>query len=374
MYVPEKVIGYIPEKITIFKRKDMEALDVNKKKIGIRAAVAAADNEKDVKGRKRDMLMRQWIGGKMVASKPPEEETRDNAPIKNLRVYDYSNYSQSGGTIFKVVTEDGLSVDLREEILMHIMFREGVGKGGLLKGEFVFGRIGSHTQLVLCGSELHEKLIEATAEKGLKKIKNSELIPGQIYHSRAGLRALFLGNVSVPEAKSQAVYEDMLQNPNPKNPQSIYTNSIYNRIILRYIINEKSVTTPRKRMLWFVLYGMSDDKTPDDMIREAQVQILNPKEDNNYSLYDFFRRFEFRTSHSYIVKEGPSKGTTMGIKEIKMMSGAIAGASDTKHDIAASFRLATMCKYGEKFEPPEKFKHYFEKKDNENEKTGKTKS
>lgn len=346
------VVGYIPKEITIFKRDDCLVNDINDKEIGVLAAVAATDNSNDMRIKRISMTYAKYINGKRIKNKAPNEETRANAPIKNLKVYDYHGFSQRSGTMYNVMTEDGFGIELREEILMSIMLREGVGKGGVLSGEFIFARVGAHTQLILCGSDFHKKLIKATEEKSFKKIKNNELVPGQIYHSRSGLRALFLGFVSVPEVRAKAIYEQ----------DDVLTSWVSGNRISRYVIVEESVTKPRKRMLWFVLYGMKDGKTPDDIIKKAQLHILNPTEDSKQVLHGFFDRFEFRTIYSYIVAEGPAKGTKMGLPEIKKMSEVVDNVLESSWHMASAFRLATMCKYGDKFSPPEKFKKYFEKK------------
>jgi hypothetical protein len=126
---------------------------------------------------------------------------RKNEPISELKVVELERRTQ-GGRAYKVVHYGGYLVDMREDVIMDVIFNAGIDEGGVLKGEFVWARHGSEMKLVRVGSQLHKDLVEATNRKKEKKISNKDLVVGGIYETAGGSKAVYLGRVDCEEANS----------------------------------------------------------------------------------------------------------------------------------------------------------------------------
>lgn len=121
----------------------------------------------------------KWVKGKSNAT----TVDRPNDPIKSVKIMDLEIRGQ-GGRAYKVLIDEKYYVDLREDVLLDVIFECGIEKGGKLKGEFIFAVVGSQMKLVRVGSLLHDKLIESTAVGKMKEIK--QFVVGTTYVRKSG--------------------------------------------------------------------------------------------------------------------------------------------------------------------------------------------
>lgn len=133
----------------------------------------------------------------------------ENTP-KKYTIIDLAVRSE-GGRAYKVVDEEMRCFDLREDQLLETIKLVGIGSGGRLNGEFVWGTDTS-TKLVLVGGRLHTEMVEESNRLlSLKKagsVKPSELVIGGIYKKKAfGYDSLwvYVGRARLSE-DSKALY------------------------------------------------------------------------------------------------------------------------------------------------------------------------
>ena len=74
-----------------------------------------------------------------------------NIPRKGYRIVGAEQRNE-GGRAWKVITPDGYLVDMRENVVMTILLRDGIPKDGMLTSEFVWGAKGSNCKLIEVGS------------------------------------------------------------------------------------------------------------------------------------------------------------------------------------------------------------------------------
>lgn len=137
---------------------------------------------------------KNWAGGYGRRNKSFNHEDRDNTPWEGLRVWDLEARG-NGGRAYKVITPDGLYVDLREDTFLEAMLTNGIGPGGELPGQYVFAIMGSQMRLVRVGSDLHTALVNTTSRKKTDTIGARDLQVGGAYRNKAGEVAVFCGFV-----------------------------------------------------------------------------------------------------------------------------------------------------------------------------------
>jgi hypothetical protein len=118
----------------------------------------------------------------------------DNKPITNVKILSVQHRSQ-GGVAYKA-TIGKYYVDLREDVLMDTLLQAGVGKGGVLLGEYVWAKTSASLKLVRVGSELHKLIMEFESKKNLKPVGKNDLEVGGIYQTRKKEQSVFLGYVN----------------------------------------------------------------------------------------------------------------------------------------------------------------------------------
>ena len=187
---------------------------------------------------------------------------RENKPIKDIRVL--SLQKRGDGRAYKALI-DNFYVDLREDVLMDTLLQVGVEPGGILKGEYVWAKMGTNTKLVRVGSELHRLIVEFDSKKDWKPISKKELEIGGVYRDRKKNAAIFIGYVSGTTFKSEN------------------TRSFYNRQTSDF----KFIKTPFKNNLLF--YQYYDFEKFEDALRDMK---------ENGSSY----RFDIKKTHKYIEK------------------------------------------------------------------------
>lgn len=121
-------------------------------------------------------------------------EVKKNIPIENVAICSLETRG-AGGRAYKVIA-DGLYVDCREDVIVDVMLQEGVDKGGILRGKYIWIKTGAHSRLVRVGSTIHEMVKKIAIRKELKEIPFKDLKPGTIYATKKDNRALFLGVVN----------------------------------------------------------------------------------------------------------------------------------------------------------------------------------
>lgn len=204
-----------------------------------------------------------WNTRSKITSKPQIEEV-DNLPIKDIRVLSLEERGQ-GGRAYKVLV-GRYYVDLREDVMMDTMLQVGIDAGGILKGEYVWAKMGSQTKLVRVGSELHRLLTEFESKKDIKPVGKGDLEVGGIYQDRKKNRAIFVGYVNTVTYKSL--------DPTPYYNRNGKADFKYKKTVIK------------KAMLFYEFIGT---EKIDKVVKEM-------KKDNSHFYY------KIKKSHTYIEK------------------------------------------------------------------------
>lgn len=201
------LIGSIPEQVTLIGRKpydvplpDALAESKGEKLSVVEVFVSDATNERTKEtGRK----WAQGWNGRETSTKKPYEITRENEPMRGIRILDLEHRGQ-GGRAYKVILPNGTHyVDLREDVLLDTIMYTGISAGGLLNGEFVFARVGAEMKLVRVGSKLHDELVEATKVRKTPVITLDTLVPGHAYETKGGMICVYLGRGDADQVEHQ---------------------------------------------------------------------------------------------------------------------------------------------------------------------------
>lgn len=136
---------------------------------------------------------KNWASG-YGRTRPYNHEDRPNEPWEGLKVWDLE-VRGNGGRAYKVITPDGLYLDLREDTFLEAMMTYGIGVGGELPGQYVFAMMASQMRLVRVGSDLHTALVNTTDRKKIAVIGARELKVGGVYRDKAGNVEVFCGHV-----------------------------------------------------------------------------------------------------------------------------------------------------------------------------------
>lgn len=198
-------MGYIPKEIAIVTHKTVTVnvgshwdvkLKAHTTELVVQGLISEASNKEAIENNKKDISWRD-------RSVQPSVEIRKNIPIKNVKVCS-TGWGKSG-PVYNVIV-DGIYATCREDLIMNSIINEGVEKGGILKGEFIWAKIGKTMDLVRVGSAVHASMVESTRRRDLPKLKMKDLIPGNIYMSRQGDKYLFLDRVKTHELKIKYNY------------------------------------------------------------------------------------------------------------------------------------------------------------------------
>ena len=213
-------VGSIPEKITYVFSDQQEVA------VGCEWDISWYDNEdedapKTVKQKvtpafpvdsKDDKTMKRAIDwatqdgwdyttNKRKVKKHDTKEVK-NHPLSNVKVLSLEERG-NGGRAYKALI-DNFYVDLREDVLMDTLIQAGVEPGGLLKGEYVWAKMGSQMKLVRVGSELHRLIVEFDSKKDIKPVGKGDLEIGGVYQDRKKNKAIFVGYVNTVVFKSKS--------------------------------------------------------------------------------------------------------------------------------------------------------------------------
>lgn len=186
--------GKIPEYITIYKTDESvitrdvdgvsETADIYPAFICDRdSKTAHKTGESWAKGYRRDQVCIR--------------EDRQNLPFGNIKIWDLEGRGE-GGRAYKVITSDGLYIDMREDVFLEALLIGGITPGGYLAGEYIFAIMGSQLRIVRHGSRLHTALIGTTTRGQTKPIPINELIIGNAYQNKGGEIAVYCGRAIDP--------------------------------------------------------------------------------------------------------------------------------------------------------------------------------
>lgn len=193
-------LGNIPKRVTYFSRPsitssfrwdDIDDVDDEGCEVSVVPTfVSDSANKTTLKSGKEWAEQLHYDGGKSVRPTAVVFE-RANDPIEQVRVITLELRSK-GGRAYKVLIDDTYYVDLREDVMLDLILTNGVEPGGLIKGPFVWARVGSEMKLIRVGSKLHDKMVEAT-----KFDSQEALVPeiGGVYTNKKGEPFVYLGQM-----------------------------------------------------------------------------------------------------------------------------------------------------------------------------------
>lgn len=206
-------LGRVPERVTAYLRPEQEILGVGRPKTiysfpihqretagfaKIKASpafVVPADSEAFNKSG-----LKWAMEGRTKPSQGVNRIEVENKPFTNLRWVGIDSRME-GGVAYKVVTEQGWIVDLREDVVLECLF-EGLiqdlnnppqGAGTYFTGEFVWVVMGSQSRIVRVGSDTHLEILEAQKLKETESIPEKDLTVGKVYKDRKGREIALLG-------------------------------------------------------------------------------------------------------------------------------------------------------------------------------------
>lgn len=135
----------------------------------------------------------------------------ENKPISNIQVLSLEERAQ-GGRAYKILI-DKYYVDLREDVMMDTLLQVGIDPGGILKGEYIWAKMGAQTKLVRIGSELYRLLVEFDSKKDFKSIGKNDLEIGGLYQDKRKNKAIFIGYINTVSFKSENGKESWKDTP-----------------------------------------------------------------------------------------------------------------------------------------------------------------
>ncbi|CAM6004250.1 unnamed protein product [Sphagnum balticum] len=192
----------------------------------------------------------------------------ENKPIKKVRLLSLEE-SGNGGRAYKALIDNKYYVDMREDVLMDTLLKTGVDAGGILRGEYVWAKMGSQMRLVRVDSELHKLITEFESKKDIKPVGKNDLEVGGVYQDRKKNQAIFVGYVNTCTFKPETA------EPN-------------------YYDKEKKVCDFKYKKT-FIKKGLLFFKVP---FHEKKVAAWTKKMFNKDESY----WFEIKKSHTYIEK------------------------------------------------------------------------
>lgn len=196
--IPENLVLFSqPEKKVRFRWDDIEG-DAGEEFKVFATFVTDAKNKKTQESARKWASAAQWdySQNKALPTSTPIVTDLKNDPIKDVRIVTLEHRG-NGGRAYKVIVNGKFYVDLREDVLLDSILQVGIGKGGQLKGEYIFAMVNSEMKLIRVGSLLHKKMIEANAFDKAKPIKYFEI--GGVYGNKRGDKMLYLGEFNTSE-------------------------------------------------------------------------------------------------------------------------------------------------------------------------------
>ncbi|OHD15476.1 MAG: hypothetical protein A2Y38_17490 [Spirochaetes bacterium GWB1_59_5] len=179
--------GYIPHNIAFYVRVESTVLNGHSGKPAFPVS--------DEAGGKTVETAKRWAAGRDSTS--ADITSVENLPRSGYRLVG-AEQRDEGGRAWKVITPEGFLVDLREDVFLPMLLRDGLPPGGLIPAEFQWGQMGSQLRLLEVPSDLHGQFetadqrkvrqaqtaqaqAEAAKGKQRKRLKASELELGGVY-------------------------------------------------------------------------------------------------------------------------------------------------------------------------------------------------
>lgn len=191
--------GYIPDKISIVHsglKKIYDSVDKRELEV-VPAFILDSENKKKMKTALSWARQKKYYSNKKAI---PKVITKENVPFCFLQIL-ATEYCYRKGYLLKVIDEDGFYFNIHNEVLLEAISNDGMKKGGIFNGKFIWAVIKNETKIVRVGSHLHTNLLEANKMHKSKILKQSELKPGDVCQSKSGNIGVFLGFVSGKEIK-----------------------------------------------------------------------------------------------------------------------------------------------------------------------------
>ena len=154
------------------------------------AFVVDADSEKMVASAKIWASRSRWN----VTAPDPDVVELPNDPFTQLWIIRVEHRGE-GGIAYKVVTEQGWLVDLREDEFMEAVFEDRV-RAGVITGEYVWSKAGSQMRLIRVGSKKYKERLEAGKRSSKGKTAARLLVPDHVYQNKAGDLFVYRGRVT----------------------------------------------------------------------------------------------------------------------------------------------------------------------------------
>jgi hypothetical protein len=119
---------------------------------------------------------------------------RENTPIKNIRLLGLE-YRDQGGRAYKCCDENNHVFDVKEDVILDILKTVGCQPGGILNGEFVWGREHNSSKLISVDSATYKQLASLTALRNKGKLSKQDIKKHHVYRTKKGEFILYLGEV-----------------------------------------------------------------------------------------------------------------------------------------------------------------------------------
>jgi hypothetical protein len=181
--------GYLPDRITYVCAKKEKSEIWDDESENVIATFKVCPTFPIETGRKLDTAI-EWASDKGYT---PVCDDLPNEPISNVQIMGLEERG-NGGRAYKVTLNDNYYVDMREDTILEAIFDGGILPGGVLTGEYVWGKIGSQLKLVKVGSSTHKVLMQGINTSKAVELKSSDIKIGGLYRRKSGGNSLYLGS------------------------------------------------------------------------------------------------------------------------------------------------------------------------------------
>ena len=246
----------------------------------------------------------------------------------------------NGGRAYKALIGKHY-VDVREDVVMDTMLKEGIAPGGILNGEFIWAKAGSQMKLVRKDSELYKLIVEFESKKDMKPVSKKKLEVGGVYRTKKKETYIYLGCIStsamdVPKRKDANINLPFWQRESrDDNDKSLF----------------KFETREIKNMMLF--YKVYKHQTIEESLKDIFTS-------------DSYYRFELKKTHSFIemtqtvqfdakqfdanIVEQVSKNVANGIKKnIIEYTKDIGNTASPNYNKMTALKLANYISYASRF-------------------------
>ncbi len=262
-----KNIGTIPEQVTYIIRPPetvstfWDNTDVIMEKSVVSPAfVSDSANAKTLKTGREWGNRSRYVHNQRDLSKSgyepvvAQELQRDNTPIDRIQIIGL-NIRDKGGRAYQVKVDDIYLFDLREDVLLDAIITDGIGKGGVLRGQYIWARVGSDMKLIRVGSGLHQRMIESTQFNKSAPIAESDLQVGRVYLNKKQDMFVFLGKMWTNEIKTESIQKGqysanvVVESVGPREQVLVFAEMVFAEILDHWLNNLKDPS--RTTMQWF---------------------------------------------------------------------------------------------------------------------------